>query len=117
MSGRRSGPKKKYSVSQSHRTVSLRLSTHLYDRWCALKCRMKLKTNDITGEYLLNLADTVDMQESPRYIRAFVVHTFISTIIYRETPHHSMPTYQRTAGRLHERDGPIQDLSSIFAEQ
>ena len=73
MRGCHSGPKKKYSVSQSHRTMSLRLSTHLYDHLCVCKCQMKLKTNKITVEYLLNLMDTVDMQESPRYMSAFVV--------------------------------------------
>lgn len=68
MSGSRSGPKKRYAVPQSHRTVSLRLSTHLYDRWREYKLRMKLKTNDDTAEYLLNLAEAVDEQDVPGYV-------------------------------------------------
>ena len=66
------GRKKKYAVAQSYRTVSLKLSTSLYEQWSDLKVRMKFKMNDDTAEYLLNLTQTFDEQPLPRYGGAFL---------------------------------------------
>ena len=70
MSGghRKTGPKKQHAVPQSQRTVSVRLSTSVYERWCKFKVRKKLKTNDDVMEYFLNLTEAFDEQLLPGYI-------------------------------------------------
>ena len=70
MSGghRKTGPKKKHAVPQGHRTVSMKLSTSVYERWCEFKVRRKLKTNDATAEYFLNLTEAFDEYPLPGYI-------------------------------------------------
>ena len=73
------GPKRKHAVPQSHRTVSIRLSTHVYDRWCECKVRMNLKTNDDTADYFLNLAEAFD-EQLPRY--KCYIYVFLLYCIY-----------------------------------
>ena len=57
-------------------TVSMRLSSRIYNRWCEYKLSMRLATNDDTAEYLLNVADAFDEQDLSRYTRTFIVYSY-----------------------------------------